>query len=512
MAQTWLPSPEILDVRLAQLGQCQGLPRRAHVHNSHERGVGFDRRGRASGIRSPSRFSCSSLTECITGTRTLNSNGLRVSDIPGAATHEGGEIVPASDENTSAHLEATTNFPASLHGDFEGKALVLAIQGETTISSIFPPHSVGDFATVANNDTTWMSRRKQRKICGKPLELPKADPTAERGEKIGGVDISLRVPPQWPRPNSQGSGLTSSARSGVGDDAKQDDRLTDARLSIVLRKPPVATAVRSASSSSEVLRITSRTRRVGRYAYRAIKTARSSPSWTRVRVRFGSGAKSVAVLVASKLEATAWNDFPNMGSFSRALALAEYVDLLYIFAACTTAPRFPFVYRPATANVSRADGLLKSIRIGMGASLADGGPARQELLLTQQNLYGHESCGGKVNWLGIATIPTADGGPPVLYTVSVGVNDLIRRNPRTGNIFLEELRKCEVDCAITRVLRESGAIKPSCDNCVQFDRQLSPELVDLGRDMRRERNPWHPQLGRLDERQEAGQSASISRD
>jgi hypothetical protein len=28
------------------------------------------------------------------------------------------------------------------------------------------------------------------------------------------------------------------------------------------------------------------------------------------------GAKSAAVLVASKLEATAWNDFPNMGSFS----------------------------------------------------------------------------------------------------------------------------------------------------------------------------------------------------
>jgi hypothetical protein len=95
------------------------------------------------------------------------------------------------------------------------------------------------------------------------------------------------------------------------------------------------------------------------------------------------GAKSVAVLVESKLEATAWNDFPNMGSFSpasrQALALAEYVDILYIFAACTTAPRFPLVYGPATANVSRADGLLKGIRIGMGASLADGGPARQEV-------------------------------------------------------------------------------------------------------------------------------------
>jgi hypothetical protein len=85
----------------------------------------------------------------------------------------------------------------------------------------------------------------------------------------------------------------------------------------------------------------------------------------------------------------------------------------------------------------------------------------------------------------IATIPTADGGPPVLYTLSVGVNDLIHQNPRTGNIFLEELRKCEVDCAITRVLGEGGAIKLSCDTCVQFDRQLSPELIDLGRDMRR---------------------------
>jgi hypothetical protein len=45
--------------------------------------------------------------------------GLQVSDIPGPATHEGGEIVPASVENTRAHLEALTIFLASLHGDFE---------------------------------------------------------------------------------------------------------------------------------------------------------------------------------------------------------------------------------------------------------------------------------------------------------------------------------------------------------------------------------------------------------
>ncbi|KAJ6524223.1 hypothetical protein DFH09DRAFT_1286393 [Mycena vulgaris] len=539
MAQTWLMPLEILVVRLAQLGQCQGLPRRAHVHKSHERGVGVT--GEVEPLAFvPEVFGPESLFvffangvyywysyaelkrfdgpfadhddfwQCL-GDKELwgggvavkplhgyfeamfvpPNPGLQVSDIPGAATHEGGEIVPAGYDDFSAS--------PSLHGDFEGRALVLrsSIQGDHDLpaifqSSIFPPHSVGDFATAVsksfptsgpgenlvgyvfhvlssrplrcyvNNDTTWMSRRKQRKICGKPLHLPKADLTAERGEKIGDVDVSLRVPPRWPRPD-QGSPAPPEVARSVEDNAKQKTASGDdgRKVSKFLQQ------------SLENYEQNAPSRAIHLPCYQ------DSPL---VTIADESSAL-VAALVASRLEAMAWNDFPIMGSFPpasrQALALAEYVDLLYVFAACTTAPRFPFVYGPATANISRADGPLKSIRIGMGASLADGGPARQEVrrlwrvdseeawrehipfpepLLTQQGLYGHESCGEKYK-------------PPFqlqmvdpkfcMYTLSVDVDGLMRRNPHTGNTFVEELRK--------------------------FPRQLSPKLIDLGWDMRRGR-------------------------